>query len=98
MTGAGMMPTTRVNPSVAARATPVPNGTRMPVAGASLSPASPVYSVTVDATVREVATLMFERKVNPVPVLNHLDQVVGIVSRSDIVRLLAEVDAPLSAS
>ena len=59
---------------------------------------SPVYSVTVDATVREVATLMFERKVNPVPVLNHLDQVVGIVSRSDIVRLLAEVDAPLSAS
>ncbi len=59
---------------------------------------SPVYSVTVDATVREVATLMFERRVNPVPVLNHLGQVVGIVSRSDIVRLLAEVDAPLGAS
>lgn len=57
----------------------------------------PVYSVTVDATVQEVATLMFERKVNPVPVLNHDNRVVGIVSRSDIVRLLAEAEAFLEA-
>lgn len=56
---------------------------------------APVYSVTVDATVQEVATLMFERKVNPVPVLNHAGRVVGIVSRSDIVRLLAEAEASL---
>lgn len=58
---------------------------------------APVYSVTVDATVREVATLMFERKVNPVPVLNHNHRVVGIVSRSDIVRLLADAEASLGA-
>jgi CBS domain-containing protein len=59
---------------------------------------APVYSVTVDATVREVATLMFERKVNPVPVLNRENLVVGIVSRSDIVRLLADAEASLSPS
>lgn len=53
---------------------------------------SPVYSVTTDATVREVATLMFERKVNPVPVLDRDHRVVGIVSRSDIVRLIADAD------
>lgn len=57
---------------------------------------SPVTSVTVDATVREVATLMFERRINPVPVLNHMHQVVGIVSRSDIVRLIAEANEQLA--
>lgn len=59
---------------------------------------TPVYSVTVDATVRDVATLMFERRVNPVPVLDHQNRVVGIVSRSDIVRLIAEAEASLAES
>lgn len=54
---------------------------------------SPVYSVTIDSTVQEVANLMFERKVNPVPVLDREHRIVGIVSRSDIVRLIAELDA-----
>lgn len=53
---------------------------------------TPVYSVTTDATVSDVATLMFERRVNPVPVLDHDNHVVGIVSRSDIVGLIAEAD------
>lgn len=57
---------------------------------------SPVYSVTVDATVKEVATLMFERRFNPVPVLDHNQYVVGIVSRSDIVRLIAEAEETLA--
>lgn len=59
---------------------------------------TPVYSVTSDATVQELATLMFERKVNPVPVLNYDNRVIGIVSRSDIVRLLAEAETSLEAS
>jgi CBS domain-containing protein len=58
---------------------------------------APVYSVTVDATVRDVATLMFERKVNPVPVLDRERRVIGIVSRSDIVRLVAEAESSISA-
>jgi CBS domain-containing protein len=59
---------------------------------------SPVYSVTVNASVREVATLMFERKVNPVPVLDRSNRVVGIVSRSDIVGLIADAESAISTS
>lgn len=56
---------------------------------------SPVYSVTIDATIQELANLMFERKVNPVPVLDRDHRVVGIVSRSDIVRLVADAGSDL---
>lgn len=59
---------------------------------------TPVYSVTTDATVREVATLMFERRVNPVPVLDRDNRVVGIVSRSDIVGLIADANDEFSES
>lgn len=48
-----------------------------------------VYSIREDASIEEVASLMFERKVNPVPVISRDGQVIGIVSRSDIVRLMA---------
>ena len=48
-----------------------------------------VYSIREDATIEDVASLMFERKVNPVPVISLDDQLIGIVSRSDIVRLMA---------
>ncbi len=48
-----------------------------------------VYSIREDATVEEVASLMFERKVNPVPVISLDDQLIGIVSRSDVIRLMA---------
>lgn len=48
-----------------------------------------VYSIREDATIEEVASLMFERKVNPVPVIGFDNRVIGIVSRSDIVRLMA---------
>jgi CBS domain-containing protein len=48
-----------------------------------------VYSIREDATIEDVASLMFERKVNPVPVISLDGQVIGIVSRSDIIRLMA---------
>jgi CBS domain-containing protein len=48
-----------------------------------------VYSIREDATIEEVASLMFERKVNPVPVISMEDRLIGIISRSDIVRLMA---------
>jgi CBS domain-containing protein len=47
-----------------------------------------VYSIREDASIEEVASLMFERKVNPVPVVSYEDRLIGIVSRSDIVRLM----------
>ena len=46
-----------------------------------------VITVRPETEVGEVARLMFEKKVNPVPVLNG-DRLVGIVSRSDIIRHL----------
>ena len=48
-----------------------------------------VYSIREDASIEEVASLMFERRVNPVPVVGLEGAVIGIVSRSDIVRLMA---------
>ena len=48
-----------------------------------------VYSIREDASIEEVASLMFERKVNPVPVVSMDNELIGIVSRSDIVRLMA---------
>ena len=47
-----------------------------------------VYSIRDDATVDEVAELMYEREVNPVPVLSQQGRLLGIVSRSDLIRLM----------
>lgn len=47
-----------------------------------------VYAIREDATIEELASLMFERKVNPVPVLSMEGELIGIVSRSDIVKLM----------
>lgn len=49
-----------------------------------------VYSIREDATVEEVAELMYEREVNPVPVLSAQRRLVGIVSRSDLLRLMVQ--------
>jgi len=46
-----------------------------------------VFSIREDATIEELASLMYEREVNPVPVLNAQRRLVGIVSRSDLIRL-----------
>ncbi len=48
-----------------------------------------VQTVKPDADVTDVATLMFEKKVNPVPVVEN-GKLVGIVSRTDIIRLLIQ--------
>ena len=49
---------------------------------------SPVCA-PLDMTVEDMATLMWERKVNPVPITQD-DKLIGIVSRADIVRLLTQ--------
>lgn len=48
-----------------------------------------VTTVTPDTDVVDVATLMFEKKVNPVPVVVDRE-LVGILSRTDIIRLLVQ--------
>jgi CBS domain-containing protein len=53
---------------------------------------SPVISIRSSATLTEVATLMVERRINPIPVLDDDLQVVGLVSRSDLVRIISALE------
>src|SRR5579859_3494265 len=51
-----------------------------------------VLTVRIDDDVSEAATLMADKRVNPVPVLDG-ERLVGIISRSDIIRhILAEYE------
>ncbi len=54
---------------------------------------SPVYTIRHSATLNQVATLMIERRVNPVPVVDEGNTLVGIVSRADLVRVIARLEA-----
>lgn len=53
---------------------------------------SPVISIRSTATLTEVATLMVDRRINPIPVLDENLHVVGIVSRSDLVRIISALE------
>ncbi|HEX5163988.1 MAG TPA: CBS domain-containing protein [Thermomicrobiales bacterium] len=50
-----------------------------------------VITVQPTATVRDAASLMYKRRVNPLPVVDEQGRMVGIISRSDIVQLLTEM-------
>ncbi|MGH2531342.1 MAG: CBS domain-containing protein [Thermomicrobiales bacterium] len=54
---------------------------------------SPVYNIKSTATLEQVATLMINERVNPVPVVDEELQLVGIVSRADLVRVIARLEA-----
>jgi CBS domain-containing protein len=49
----------------------------------------PAVTVTPDATIDELVELLVKRRINPVPVVED-ERLVGIVSRSDIIRLMAQ--------
>jgi CBS domain-containing protein len=53
---------------------------------------SPVLNIKQSATLQQLATLIIDQKVNPVPVLDDDYQLVGIVSRADVVRVLAKLE------
>jgi CBS domain-containing protein len=53
----------------------------------------PVLNIRASATMNQLATLMVTDHVNPVPVLDHDDRLVGIVSRSDLVRYIAGLES-----
>ncbi len=54
---------------------------------------SPVISIRQHATLEQIATLMIDEGVNPVPVLDDDNTLVGIVSRSDLVRVIAHLES-----
>lgn len=49
---------------------------------------SPVYAVHVDATIGEIASIMVNRRINRLPVINEKNQLVGIIGRSDLLPTL----------
>ena len=57
---------------------------------------APVKSVDVDANLEDVATLMVESHVNPVPVLAE-GKLVGIISHTDLIQHLEEAQEPIEA-
>jgi CBS domain-containing protein len=46
-------------------------------------------TVTSDATLEDIATIMHDRGVNSIPVVDADNKVVGIVARADVVRFIA---------
>ncbi|CAA9547013.1 MAG: hypothetical protein AVDCRST_MAG49-1462 [uncultured Thermomicrobiales bacterium] len=54
---------------------------------------SPVYNIRSTATLSQVATLMLDRRVNPVPVVDATGRLIGIVSRADLVRVIARLES-----
>lgn len=58
---------------------------------------SPVVSIKQSATLEQVATLIIDRRVNPVPVLDDDYNLVGIVSRADVVRVIGRLEAAAEA-
>jgi CBS domain-containing protein len=50
---------------------------------------APVLTIGPDAEIEDLAELMVQRRINPVPVVE-AGKLVGIVSRSDIIRLMAD--------
>lgn len=48
----------------------------------------PVTTIHPETTVQEAATIMYDRRLNALPVVDDQDELVGIVSRADIIRLM----------
>ncbi len=46
------------------------------------------YTVKEDATVEDIATIMVERQINRVPVVDNEGKLLGIVSRQDLVKAM----------
>jgi len=49
-----------------------------------------VRTIRAEEPIRDAANMMFKQSVNPLPVVDSDGRVIGIVSRSDIVRLVAD--------
>ena len=59
---------------------------------------SPVISIRDSATVAEVATLMLQQGINPVPVVDDSRQIVGLATRSGLIELIARLESVSSRS
>ncbi len=53
---------------------------------------TPVQTVAPDLDVQDLAALMAEEGVNPVPVVDAAERMIGIVSRTDVLKLIEQVE------
>ncbi len=59
---------------------------------------SPVISIRASATLAQVATLMLDQGVNPIPVLDDELTIIGMVSLSDLVQVIARLERGSAAA
>lgn len=59
---------------------------------------TPVFNIRASASLTQLATLMMEHHVNPVPVVDESLSLVGIVTRGDLVRVVATLELAADAN
>ena len=59
---------------------------------------SPVISIRDIATVSELATLMMQKRINPVPVVDDSRRIVGLATRTGLVEMIARLESGASSS
>ena len=59
---------------------------------------SPVISIRDFATISELATLMMQRRVNPIPVVDESRRIVGLATRAGLVEMIARLESAASSS
>lgn len=57
---------------------------------------SPVTSVKSIANIEQIATIMIDQDVHPLPVVDENNRYIGIISRRDMVRVIAEMETRVS--
>lgn len=58
---------------------------------------SPVISIRDFATISELATLMMQRRVNPIPVVDDSRRIVGLATRTGLVEMIARLESTASS-
>jgi CBS domain-containing protein len=51
-----------------------------------------VHTASPETDVEDIATLMVDERANPIPILDHSGALVGIISHTDIVRLVEQAE------
>jgi CBS domain-containing protein len=54
----------------------------------------PVHTVDPEMDVQDLATLMVERRINPVPVVDEEEHLLGIVSHTDLLHMIGQAQVP----
>lgn len=57
-----------------------------------------VHTASPETDIEDIATLMVDERANPIPILDHSGALVGIISHTDIVRLVEQAEAGDSES